>query len=280
MMVTPALTLLLVFLLLPSIYVGWLSFQASSYGQHARFVGWANYAAIIADPVFWRALANTLVMVQVVVYGELVLALLLALLLAAPMRGKALVIALLLAPYAITETSAMAMWRYMLEPDVGLLNQALIGIGLNQIDWVTQRWTALAVAGLIAVWHHLPFSFLIIYSAVITVPRELMEAAEIDGADPWQRFRHVTLWVIMPALLVSVLFRTIFAVRLFSEIWLLTGGGPARLTEVLSVYLYRETFKYHEFGVASATGSIMLLLSLAVALPYLWRLYYRLVRGA
>jgi multiple sugar transport system permease protein len=279
-MVTPALALLAVFLLLPSIYVGWLSFQASTYGQHARFVGWANYATIFADPVFWRAFGNTLVMVQVVVYGELVLALALALLLAAPMRGKALVIALLLAPYAITETSAMAMWRYMLEPDVGLINQALMGVGLGQIDWVTQRWTALAVAGLIAVWHHLPFSFLIIYSAVTTVPRELMEAAEIDGARPWQRFRHVTLWVIMPALLVAVLFRTIFAVRLFSEIWLLTEGGPARLTEVLSVYLYRETFKYHEFGVASATGSIMLLLSLVVALPYLWRLYYRLVRSA
>jgi multiple sugar transport system permease protein len=280
MMVAPALSLLAVFLLLPSIYVAWLSAQKSTYGQAAQFVGWANYTTIFSDPTFWRALGNTVVVVHVVVYGELLLALGLALLLAQPMRAKGVIIALLLAPYAITEASALAMWRAMLEPDVGVINQALVHLGLGQIDWATERWTALMVAAMVAIWHHLPFTFLILYSAVTTVPRELMEAAEIDGASPWQRFRSVTLWVIMPAVLVAVLFRTIFAVRIFSEIWLLTEGGPARLTEVLATYLYRSTFKYHEFGAAAATGTVMLLLSLSVALPYLWRLYYRLVRLA
>ena len=280
LLVTPALALLTIFLFVPSIYVAWLSAHSSTYGQNAAFVGWANYATILTDPVFWRALVNTVAIVHVVVYGELLLALGLAFLLAAPLRGKTLVIAMLLAPYAITEASAMAMWRAMLEPDVGLINQALLGIGLDQIEWATERWTALMVAALVAIWHHLPFTFLILYSAVTTVPRELLEAAAIDGAGPWQRFRHVTLWVIMPAVLVAVLFRTIFAVRIFSEIWLLTEGGPARLTEVLAIYLYRATFKYHEFGAAAATGTIMLLLSMAIALPYLWRLYYRLVRNA
>jgi multiple sugar transport system permease protein len=275
-MVAPALGLLVVFLLLPAVYVAWLSAHQSTYGQAARFVGWANYAAIFADRTFWRALGNTVVVVHVVVYGELLLGLGLALLLAAPLRGKGVVIALLLAPYAITEASGMAMWRYLLEPDVGLINQALTALGLEQIEWATSRWTALAVAALVAIWHHLPFTFLILYSAVTTVPRELMEAAEIDGASAWQRFRGVTLWLIMPAVLVAVLFRTIFAVRIFSEIWLLTEGGPARLTEVLAIYLYRATFKYHEFGTASATGTIMLLLSVSIALPYLWRLYHRL----
>jgi len=279
-MVAPALVLLAVFLFLPSVYVAWLSAHESTYGQAARFVGWSNYATIFADRIFWRALGNTIVVVHVVVYGELLLALGLALLLAAPLRGRSVVIAMLLAPYAITEASGMAMWRYMLEPDVGLINQALQGIGVGQIEWATQRWTALMVAALVAIWHHLPFTFLILYSAVTTVPRELMEAAEIDGASPLQRFRNVTLWLIMPAVLVAVLFRTIFAVRIFSEIWLLTEGGPARLTEVLAIYLYRATFKYHEFGAAAATGTIMLLLSMSVALPYLWRLYYRLVRNA
>lgn len=280
LMVTPALGLLAVFLLVPAFYVAWLSAQASTYGQAARFVGWANYATILADPIFWRALVNTVAVVHFVVYGELLLGLGLALLLAAPMRGKGLVIALLLAPYAITEASGMAMWRYMLEPDVGLINQALMAVGLDQIEWATSRWTALSVAALVAIWHHLPFTFLILYSAVTTVPRELMEAAEIDGAGPWQRFRNVTLWMIMPAVLVAVLFRAIFAVRIFSEIWLLTEGGPARLTEVLAIYLYRATFKYHEFGAASAAGTIMLLLSMMVAMPYLWRLYHRLARHA
>lgn len=279
-MVTPALSLLAVFLLVPAVYVAWLSAHTSTYGQGAEFVGWSNYAAIFADPAFWRALGNTVVIVNVVVYAELVLGLGLALLLSTPMRGRSLVIALLLAPYAITEASALAMWRAMLEPDVGVINQVLMALGLEQIEWATERWTALMVAALVAVWHHLPFTFLILYSAVTTVPRELMEAAAIDGANPWQRFRAVTLWVIMPAVLVAVLFRTIFAVRIFSEIWLLTEGGPARLTEVLAIYLYRAAFKYHEFGAAAAAGTIMLLVSLLVAAPYLWRLYHRLASHA
>jgi multiple sugar transport system permease protein len=131
----------------------------------------------------------------------------------------------------------------------------------------------LAVASVVAIWHHLPFTFLILYAALATVPRELHEAAAIDGAGVFAQFRHVTLPIILPAVLVAVLFRTIFAVRLFSEVWLLTEGGPARMTEVLSIYLYRATFKYHEFGAASATGAVMLMLSLLVASPYLWRLW-------
>ncbi len=273
MMVAPALGLAAVFLFLPAIYVGWLSLHSSTYGQAAQFVGLANYAAILGDPVFWRAFWNTFWVVNAVVYGELVLGLGLALLMAAPLRGKALVIAGLISPYAITEASAMTMWRSLLEPDVGLLSQALTALGLPQVDWAVDPMQGLAVASVVAVWHHLPFTFLILYAALATVPRELHEAASIDGAGPFGRFWHVTMPMILPAVLVAVLFRTIFAVRLFSEVWLLTEGGPARMTEVLSIYLYRATFKYHEFGAASATGAVMLLLSLLVASPYLWRLW-------
>jgi multiple sugar transport system permease protein len=102
----------------------------------------------------------------------------------------------------------------------------------------------------------------------------------MDGAGAWQRFWLVTIPLVMPALLIALLFRYIFAMRLFSEIWLLTQGGPARLTEVLAVYLYRQAFSYHQFGVASATGWAMLLLSLLVALPYLWHTYKKLFRDA
>lgn len=273
MMVAPALGLAAVFLFLPAIYVGWLSLHSSTYGQAASFVGLANYVQILSDRVFWMAFWNTFWVVNAVVYGELVLGLGLALLMAAPLRGKAVIIAGLIAPYAITEASAMTMWRSLLEPDVGLLSQALTALGLPQVDWAVDPVQGLAVASVVAIWHHLPFTFLILYAALATVPRELHEAAEIDGAGPLGRFWHVTVPMILPAVLVAVLFRTIFAVRLFSEVWLLTEGGPARMTEVLSIYLYRATFKYHEFGAASATGAVMLLLSLIVASPYLWRLW-------
>jgi multiple sugar transport system permease protein len=271
-MVSPALLLLAALLAAPALLVFWLSLNASTYGQDATFVGLANYAKLLHDPIFWRAFVNTFAVVNLVVYGELLLGLGLAVLLAGWMPGKRLIIAVLIAPYAITETSGIVMWRYMIEPDVGLLTQVLARFGLGSLDWSTDPVQTLLVASAIAIWHHLPFTFLILYSALLALPRETLEAAEIDGAGPLQMFWRVTLPMLMPAVLIAVVFRTIFAIRMFSEVWLLTEGGPARLSEVLAIYLYRETFRYHEFGVASATGWCMLLVSVLIALPYLLRI--------
>lgn len=277
-LLAPTWLLLAVMLALPTLYVGWLSLNASTYGADLRFVGWGNYARILSDPIFWRAFWNTFFVVNAVVYGELLLGLGLAVLVTGWMPYRRLVIAIILAPYAITESSAIVMWRYMLEPDVGIATQALITIGLGQLDWTTNPVATLSLAAVIGIWHHMPFTFLILYAALSTVPRDILDAADIDGAGAWQKFRMITLKMIMPAILIAVMFRYIFALRMFSEVWLLTQGGPARLSEMLAIYLYRETFKYHDFGAASATGWIMLLLSLAIALPYLQRMYREVAR--
>jgi multiple sugar transport system permease protein len=279
-MVSPALLLLAAVLAVPALYVAWLSLAQSTYGQDPQFVGLANYANILNDPIFWRAFWNTVVVVNAVVYGELLLGLGLAVLVAGWCPCRPLVIALILAPYAITETSGIVMWRYMLEPDVGLITQVLARLGLPQLDWSTKPVHTLALASSIAIWHHLPFTFLILYSALMTVPRELLEAAAIDGATPWQKFRFITLPVLMPAILIAVLFRYIFAIRMFAEVWLLTEGGPARLSELLAIYLYRQMVKYHDFGAASATGWLMLVFSLLIALPYLRRMFKGVVSHA
>jgi multiple sugar transport system permease protein len=278
LMISPVQLLLVGFILLPSVYVAWLSLQQSTFGQDPVFVGLQNYIFIFTDPVFWRAFWNTFWVVNVVVYGELLLGIGLALLLAGWMPGKRIIIAVLLAPYAITEVTAVVMWRYMLEPDVGLINYLLMQWHLPQIEWSINPLHALAVVALLSIWLHLPFTFLILYAAVTAIPRELIEASVVDGASPWQTFWHVKLRVIMPAILVALMFRYIIAMRLFSEVWLLTEGGPARLTEVLAVYLYRHAFLYHEFGVAAATGWAMLLLSLLIALPYLYQMYRQMFR--
>ena len=279
-MVSPAFLLLAAVLAVPALYVAWLSLAQSTYGQDPQFVGLANYANILNDPIFWRAFWNTVVVVNAVVYGELLLGLGLAVLVAGWCPCRPLVIALILAPYAITETSGIVMWRYMLEPDVGLITQVLARLGLPQLDWSTKPVHTLALASSIAIWHHLPFTFLILYSALMTVPRELLEAAAIDGATPWQKFRFITLPVLMPAILIAVLFRYIFAIRMFAEVWLLTEGGPARLSELLAIYLYRQMVKYHDFGAASATGWLMLVFSLLIALPYLRRMFKGVVSHA
>ena len=272
MLLLPAWLLLTATIVLPAVYVLWLSFQASSFGQAPRFVGLANYRAVLADPYFWRALWNTLLIVVVVVHVELVAALGMALLFAAGLRARPFWIAVVLAPYAVSEVAAVVMWRFLLDPDTGALTRALEWVGLPGLDWAVVPAHGLIIAGVISVWLHLPFTFVVLYAARLALPGDIYEAARVDGASRWQQFRRLTLPLLRPAILVALLFRYIFAFRLFSEIWLTTQGGPARRTEVVAVYLYLEAFRYDQFGVAAATGWIMVIVAGLVAVLYVRRM--------
>jgi multiple sugar transport system permease protein len=172
------------------------------------------------------------------------------------------------------------MWRYLFDPDVGLMTQLLQALGLPILEWSVSPTSGLTLVALLSVWLHLPFTFVILYSARLGVPGQLYEAAEVDGASRWRQFRTITLPLLAPAMLIAMLFRYIFAFRLFSEVWLLTQGGPARSTEVLAVYLYLEAFRYDSFGIASATGWLLVLVSLGLACWYLRRLYREMAAGA
>ena len=273
LMVSPVLILLFGIIGIPSVFVIWLSLTESTFGTDPVFVGLDNYRQIFGDRIFWRATLNTFIVVNVVVYAELILALIIAVSLNFKFIGKGLVFSILIAPYAVSEVSAVVMWKFAFEPGIGvfnvLLNQAF-GINFN---WTRNPMQGLGLISLVSIWIHLPFTLIILYSAIATVPEDLKAAARIEGANEWQVFRHVTLRVIAPAILIALMFRYIFAMRLFSEAWLLTEGGPARMTEVLGIYLYRTAFRYFDFGPAAATGIAMQILSLLVASYYLYRLY-------
>lgn len=272
-LVTPVQLMIGGIIFLPAIYVFWLSLNQSSFGQAATFVGLANYAKVLADPYFWKALLNTVIVVAIVVHVELLIGLGMALFFASGVPFRPLLLAIVLAPYAVSEVSAVVMWRYLFEPDVGMMSRLLAAIGLPPIEWAVNPSHGLAMVSLLSIWLHLPFSFIILYAARMSVPGDLYEAASIDGASAWTSFRRITLPLLMPALLIAALFRYIFAFRLFSEVWLMTGGGPARSTEVMAVYLYLEAFRYNAFGSAAATGWLLVLASLLLALFYLRRLY-------
>ena len=274
--ISPALVLMGAVILVPAVYVFWLSFQSSTFGTQARFVGFDNYAKILNDPYFWRALANTALVVLAVVHIELPLGLGIALLFAGGLPARKWLIAAVMAPYAVSEVGAIVMWRTLFDPDTGPLVKLLGAVGLPPLEWAVTPAHGLVMVALLSIWLHLPFTFIILYAARLAIPTDVYEAARIDGATPWQTFRRITLPLLAPALLVAMLFRYIFAFRLFSEVWLLTGGGPARQTEVVAVYLYLEAFRYNSFGAAAATGWLMVLTSLLLAWFYLRRLYREL----
>lgn len=275
-LLVPAQSLLMLVLLLPSLYVFWLSLTRSTYGKSPVWVGLGNYATVLSDPYFWTATLNTAIVVNAVVFGEFLLALAVAMLFAGWIPWRRLMIALVLAPYAISEVVAVVVWKFMMEPYTGPVTLALKSVGLSPLDWAVLPSHGLAMVILLSIWHHLPFTFIILYTALLGIPSQLYEAAQVDGAGAWARFRDITLPLLVPAMLVAVVFRYIFAFRIFSEVWLLTGGGPARSTEVLAVYLYRQAFRYAEFGAAAATGWLMLIASLLMGSWYIHQMYKRM----
>jgi len=278
--IVPALTLIApvqlmvgLMIFVPVIFIAWLSLNDSTFGRQTEFVGLRNYAQVLGDPFFWKALWNTVIVVLIVVHLEMLLGLAVALLFASGVPMRPVMLAIVLAPYAVSEITAVVIWRYLFDMDVGIATQAMSAIGLPPLEWAINPMHGLFLIALLSIWLHLPFTFIILYAARLAIPKELYEAARVDGAEPWQNFLRITLPLLVPAILIAMLFRYIFAFRLFAEVWLLTGGGPARQTEVLAVYLYLEAFRYNAFGEAAATGWLMVVASLLLALWYLRSLY-------
>lgn len=276
---SPLHLLLLAILTIPSLYVLWLSLNESSYGTGLTWVGLDNYRAVFEDGYFWRAAVNTFFVVNGVVYVELLLGLALASLFVSGVPLRGLMFACVLMPYAISEVVAVLVWKMMMDPSVGAIARSLEGMGFGMLNWSASPAIGLTLVGVINIWTHLPFTFLMIYAGLLAIDSSLYEAAQIDGATRWQRFMRITLPLLVPTLVITLIFRLIFAFRMFSEVWLLTKGGPARMSEVLAVYLYQHGFRYGDFGIASATGWMMVLGSLLLASVFLLAMQ-RSMKGA
>lgn len=274
-LLAPVHLLLLSVIALPSLYVFWMSLNESTYGTDPVFVGWRNYATVLTDPYFWRAAGNTFIVTNVVVYTEILMGLGLALLFVSGLPFRKLMFAAVLMPYAVSEVVGVLAWKILMDPNYGAIGKTLADLGWGA-NWSASPTQGLMLVSLISIWQHLPFTFLLLYAGMLSIPRTVYEAANIDGAGPVQTFFRITLPLLVPTLLIVIIFRLIFAIRMFSEVWLLTKGGPARLTEVLSVYLYQGAFRNGEFGAAAATGWLMVVSSLMIASFYLYQMHKRI----
>lgn len=274
LMIIPALLPLILFILIPAVRTIYMSFHRITFGLPNEYVGWLNFIDMFKDRLFKRAFTNTLFFSFFVVSGQILLGLATAVLMSTGFKLQKLYISIIMIPYAVSEVVAIIIWKYMLEPDVGIVNFLLDGVlGLGQVEWSSNATQAWIVIILIRIWLTFPFSFLIMYSALIGVPRELYESAFIDGASNWQGFRLISVPLITPAIMVATIFGFVFEFRNFATVWILTGGGPLHKTELLSTLLYRQAFSFWEFGAASAIAITMTILTFFIAIYYLRSMY-------
>ena len=245
-----------------------------------KFVGWQNYLDLLADPVARHSLATTVIFVCVTVPLEVLLGLAIALVINEPFRGRGLLRAVVLVPWAIPSTVASQMWRFIFNDRYGLFNYFLFGDRTElYLAPLADPHLALGAIMVADVWKTTPFAALIILAGLQAVPDELYEAASVDGAGAWQKFRRITLPMIQPAILLAFLFRTIDALRVFDLVFVLTQGGPADSTNVLQFYGYKKSFAEGMVGAGSAVSVLVFFLALLFALLYIRVLGVRVLRA-
>jgi multiple sugar transport system permease protein len=268
----PALVLIGCFFLLPvaaSLGLSFTDFDIYAIADPAnvRLVGLRNYSELVASPMFWTALKNTIYFV--LVGGPLTVAVSLgaALLVNARLvRFKSFFRTLYFAPFVTTLVAVAIVWRYLYHPEYGLLNYALGVLGIGPVDWLGDpRWAMPAII-LLAVWKNFGYHMLIFIAGLQAIPEELYEAAYLDGAGPWRRFRHVTLPMLGPTLAFVGLITMIGFFQLFAEPYVMTQGGPLRSTTSLVLLMYEEGFRWWRMGYAAAVAFVLFLVILAVML--------------
>jgi multiple sugar transport system permease protein len=278
--VLPALSVIGIFFVLPILGALVLSFTdfdvyAVADLRNLRFVGIDNYRRLASDPRFWRALGNTTLFVLAAGPLSVAASLGAALLLDAQLvRWKGLLRTLLFLPVVTTLVAVAVVWRYLYHPRTGLLNWLLGGVGTPPIDWLGDPRWALAALVLLAVWKNFGFNMIIFLAALQGVPARLYEAARLDGAGWWQRFRHVTLPVLAPTFLFVGVITTIGYLQLFAEPYVMTRGGPDDATLSVVLLMYEEGFRWWNLGYASAMAFVLFAIVLIVTLAQV-----RLARG-
>ena len=280
LLITPAAAILLLFQVVPIVIGANASFRDwTLYDPKKTWVGLAHYGAVLTDRAFLTiVLPNTFVFMAVSVGASLVLGLALALLLNRPFRGQKVVQTVLLMPLMVAPVIAAIMLRWMFNDQFGIVNVVLEGLGFEGQPWLAQRWTAFSVILLTDVWLWTPWFTLLLLAGLQSLPREPFEAAAIDGTTPWRVFRHLTLPMLRPVIVVCVVIRSIDAFRTFDIVWTLTGGGPARSTELFSLYAYVHAFLNLDFGRGSAAAIIGAVIILVVGVA-LYRVVNRVVTG-
>jgi len=277
LLILPSMLIILGISLQPIVSTLYLSLFEAQRGINVQnvFVGLANYAALLNDPVFWVTIQRTMYFTVVSVGLELVLGLAIAQLIHSHPPGWQFLRTSLIIPWAVPTIVNGTMWRWIYNADYGALNGLLLQLGMidRYIPWLTKPNVAMNLVILADIWHSVPFIALILQAALATLPADLEEAASVDGATAVQRFLLIRLPLLRPAILVALIVRTVEAFRAFDIIYVITNGGPAYGTVTISYLTYLEMFSFGHIGRGSALSFLISLFTLAMAFIYIRVLY-------
>lgn len=267
-LLAPALLLLLLITTAPLVYLLWASVQRldMSMPWMSGFAGMGNYAKMGGDPRFWNSLTLTVVYTASTVVLQVLVGLALALLVLQIPKGQVVFRVAAILPIVLAPVVVGLFWRTLvLAPDFGLVDLVTRALGLGSHNWLGDPQLALISVIAIHTWQWTPFAFLVLLATLATLPPDVFEAARLDRAGAWQRFRYITLPLIRPAIVMVIILRTMTALSAFAAIFAATGGGPGSSTEILNLYAYRTSFTELNIGYGASLATVLLALTLAVS---------------
>ncbi|TAX48089.1 sugar ABC transporter permease (plasmid) [Rhizobium leguminosarum] len=272
-LLVPALAIYAVFALYPMLNVVILSFQKwNGLDPQRQFVGLANYSAIFTkDPVFWVAFRNTVIWTLMSLIFPPMVGLRLALSLNQKIFGRNGLRAIFYLPVIIAPIAVATMWKWMYDPFFGLFSQLLTSWGMQGWinDWLGNRDIALYSVFVAYLWQTVGFSMVLFLAGLQSVSQTLVEAARIDGAGRWKVFKHVTLPALRPTITIVLVLSVISSLKAFDIVYGLTGGGPAQSTQMLALWAFTQAMQIFDFGRGAAISVVLLLITMAVVIPYL-----------
>lgn len=279
----PSVVILLVVLAYPIIASFVLSFQRIRFagqGLDRTFIGFANYSQLFANKTFQESLFRSVYFTLAEVISVLIFAMLVALLLNHPSGRHAFFRVVLLVPWALAPVANAILWKWIYNANYGILNFILLRLGLveDKVVWLGRPWLALNMILLADVWKAVPFIALLLLAGLQNIPNHLYRAARLDGANAWQRFVHITLPGIKTTIVISVVMQSIWALKVFDLIYVLTKGSPADSTVLLNYLAWRETFSNLNIGYGAAIANVLFIMMFLLALAYIRMLKPRQIK--
>jgi len=267
--VLPALITVGAVIVFPWVFTLWMSANQWQLGGDQSFVGFDNYLRLAADMRFWESMWHTVVYTVLSVVAPMILGTIAALVFDSKLPMRGLLRGIFVMPMMATPVAVALVWTMMYHPQLGVLNYLLSLVGIPPQEWIFNQSTVIPSLVAVETWQWTPLVMLIVLGGLASMPRDPFESAEIDGANGWQKFRYITLPMILPFIMVAVIIRSIDALKSFDIIYAMTQGGPGTASETINIYLYNVAFSYYDIGYGSAIAVVFFIVIIAMSMVLL-----------